>query len=198
LEVAVKRAALLLGLIVLCAGCGGSKKAPTYSSGAQVLPAALVAPPFTLHDDVGHAVSLTSKPGHYVIVTFLYTHCPDICPIIAGNLNRALKTPTAKQAGLTVLAVSVDPKGDTAAAVRKYVKERGLVSTFHYLIGTRPQLAPVWQGFHIGAVAGPKGVVTHQSYEFLIDPTGHERLLYGKEVQPGWIVSDLKTLMKAN
>lgn len=192
----MKRCALLFGVVVLCAGCGGGSKTPTYSSGAQILPAALVAPPFTLHDDMGHPVSLSSKPGHYVIVTFLYTHCPDVCPIIAGNLNRTLKTATAKKAGLTVLAVSVDPKGDTAAAVRKYVAARGLVSTFHYLIGTRAQLAPVWSKFHIGAVAGPKGVVTHQSYEFLIDPTGHERLLYGKGVQPGWIVSDLKTLMK--
>jgi protein SCO1/2 len=119
----MRRSALLLVVVALCAGCGGSK-APTFSPQAQVLPS-LVAPPFTLHDDAGHPVSLAAKPGHYVIVTFLYTHCPDVCPIIAGNLNRALKTATAKQAGLTVLAVSVDPKGDTAAAVRKYIAERG-------------------------------------------------------------------------
>ena len=178
----------------LCAGCGGSK-APNFTAGATVLPSS-AAPPFALHDDAGHTVSLAAKPGHYVIVTFLYTHCLDVCPIIAGNLNRALKTPTAKQAGLTVLAVSVDPKGDTAAAVRKYIAERGLVSSFHFLIGSQSQLAPVWSKFHIGAVAGPMETVTHQSYEFLIDPTGHERLLYGKGVQPEWIVSDLKTLMK--
>ena len=190
----MKRLALVLAVVALCAACGGSK-APKFTAEAQVLPS-LVAPPFTLDDDAGQPVSLPAKPGHYVIVTFLYTHCPDVCPIIAGNLNRALKTPTAKQAGLTVLAVSVDPKGDTAAAVRKYIAERGLVSSFHYLIGSQVQLAPVWSKFHIGAVAGPKETVTHQSYEFLIDPTGHERLLYGKGVQPEWIVSDLKTLMK--
>ena len=51
-EVAMKRCALLLGVVVLCAGCGGGSKTPTYSSGAQILPAALVAPPFTLHDDM--------------------------------------------------------------------------------------------------------------------------------------------------
>ena len=190
----MKRVALLLAVVAVCAGCGGSKP-PKFTAQATVLPSP-VAPPFTLRDDAGHAVSLPAKPGHYVIVTFLYTHCPDVCPIIAGNLNRALKTPTAKQAGLTVLAVSVDPKGDTAAAVRTYIAERALVPTFHYLIGSEAQLAPVWSKFHIGAVAGPKDVVTHQSYEFLIDPTGHERLLYGKGVQPEWIVSDLKTLMK--
>ena len=159
----------------LCAGCGGSK-APTYSSGAQVLPST-AAPTFTLHDAAGNAVSLTSPPGHYVIVTFLYTHCPDVCPIIAGNLNSALKTPTAKRAGLTVLAVSVDPKGDTATDVRKYIQERGLVSKFQYLIGSQSQLAPVWKSFNIASVPGANGVVTHSSYEFLIDPKGHERLL---------------------
>lgn len=190
----MRRVALLIAVIALCAGCGGSK-APKFTAQATVLPSP-AAPTFTLHDDAGHAVSLAAKPGHYVIVTFLYTHCLDVCPIIAGNLNRALKTPAAKQAGLTVLAVSVDPKGDTAAAVRTYIAERGLVPTFHYLIGSKAQLAPVWSRFHIGVEAGAKDEVGHTSAEFLIDPTGHERLLYGKGVQPGWIVSDLKTLMK--
>lgn len=190
----MKRGVLLLAIVALCAGCGGSK-AQHFAGDGTVLPSP-VAPPFTLRDDAGHAVSLTAQPGHYVIVTFLYTHCLDVCPIIAGNLNRALKTPTAQRAGLTVLAVSVDPKGDTAAAVRAYIKARGLVSTFHYLIGSQAQLAPVWKRFHIGVEAGATDVVGHSSAEFLIDPTGHERLLYGKDIQPGWIVSDLKTLTK--
>ena len=189
----MKRLALLLGVVALCAGCGSSKKA-TYIG--TLLSPPPTAPPFTLHDDAGRAVSLTSQKGHYVIVTFLYTQCRDVCPIIAGNLNSAMKTPTGQAAGLSVLAVSVDPKGDTARAVRAYVKARGLVSKFHFLIGTHAQLAPVWAHFHIGVEAGPTGVLGHSSFEFLIDPTGHERLLYGKEVQPGWIVSDLKTLTK--
>jgi protein SCO1 len=194
-EVEVKRGALILAVLALCAGCGGSKK-QTFVG--QALPGPPLAPAFTLNDDTGRAMSLASQRGHYVIVTFLYTHCRDVCPIIAGNLNLALKTPTAKQAGLTVLAVSVDPKGDTAAAVRTYMKVRALVPRFHYLIGTHAQLAPVWKGYHIGVEATSKTVVGHSSFEFLIDPTGHERLLYGKEVQPGWIVGDLKKLMGAS
>ncbi len=189
----MKRSIVLVVLIALCAGCGGAKK-PSFIGTALSPPP--VAPPFTLRDDTGRPVSLASQRGHYVIVTFLYTHCLDVCPIIAGNLNLALKTPTAKAAGLTVLAVSVDPKGDTADAVRTYIKERQLLPSFHYLIGTRVQLAPVWSHFHIGVEAQSKSVVAHSSYEFLIDPTGHERLLYGKEVRPGSIVTDLKTLMK--
>jgi protein SCO1 len=190
----MRRGLVLLAVVALCAGCGSSK--PEHFAGDGTVLPSPAAPPFTLRDDAGHAVGLTAKPGHYVIVTFLYTHCLDVCPIIAGNLNRALKTPTAHQAGLTVLAVSVDPKGDTAATVHAYIKARGLVPTFHYLIGSQAQLAPVWKGFHIGVEAGAKDVVGHSSAEFLIDPSGHERVLYGKDVQPEWIVSDLKTLMK--
>ena len=181
-------------MVVALSGCGGSTHVTFVGKELPSLPS----PAFTLHDDAGRPVILPAKPGHYVLVAFLYTHCLDVCPIIAGNVNRALKTATAKQAGLSVLAVSVDPKGDTAAAVRAYVKEHALVSSFHYLIGSRSQLAPVWKRFHIGAVAGKDETVTHQAYEFLIDPSGHERVLYGANVQPGWIVSDLKTLMKAS
>ncbi len=189
----MRRGALLLAVLALCAGCGGSKK-PVFIG--QVITPTQAAPAFTLHDDAGRVVSSAADSGHYVIVTFLYTHCPDVCPIIAGNLNQTLKTAAARSAGLRVVAISVDPTGDTEAAVRKYVQARGLVSTFHYLIGTRAQLAPVWKAFHIAAVPGSKGSVTHDAFEILVDPSGQERLIYDKDVKPGDIVHDLAILTK--
>jgi len=189
----MSRAFLLAASVaVLCSGCGSAKHVTFVG---QAMPSQ-AAPSFTLHDDTGHAVRFASTRGHYVIVTFLYTHCPDVCPIIAGNLNRTLQTATAKAAGLQVVAISVDPTRDTPAAVRSYVKVRQLLPTFHYLIGTRAQLAPVWRAFHIAAVPGAKGTVTHEAFEILVDPKGQERLIYDKDVRPADIVQDLKTLTK--
>jgi protein SCO1 len=138
-----------------------------------------------------------AQRGHYVIVTFLYTRCPDVCPVIAGNLNRALQSRAARRSGLRVLAVSVDPRHDTAAAVRRYVRERRLLPSFRYLIGTRARLERVWRLYHVSALAGPKGTVTHSTFELLVDPEGRERIVYDSTVRAADVVHDLMRLEAA-
>jgi protein SCO1/2 len=184
-------------LAALCAGCGGSgsaiKQQQSLYRGADLSPA-ITAPGFALRDQAGHEVSLAARRGHWVLVTFLYTHCPDVCPVIAGNLNRVLKAQVARRIGLSVLAVSVDPKRDTATAVKRYVHEHRLVPAFRYLIGTRAQLAPVWHKYHVAVLAGTKKTVTHNAVTFLVDPQGKERLEYPGEVLTGDVLHDLGLL----
>ena len=95
-----------------------------------------------------------------------------------------------------MLAVSVDPKGDTKAAVARFVRVHQLVPAFHYLTGTRAVLRPVWTGFHVASTAGPGATVSHTAVEFLIDPTGHERVIYDSSVTAAEVVHDL-TLLEA-
>jgi len=187
----VKAAVVAVCAVLLLAGCGGSKHA---SFDGTALSPPVAAPSFTLHDDAGRALSLASQRGHYVVVTFLYVHCPDVCPVIAGTLNRVLATPAARRAGLRVLAVSVDPKGDTPAAVRNFVAEHRLAPSFHYLIGTRSELAPVWKGFHVASTGGPNATVSHSAFEVLVDPQGKERVIYDSNVTAAQIVHDLREL----
>src|SRR5579883_1087073 len=49
------------------------------------------APDFRLTDQFGNAVSLSQFRGHPVVLTFLYTHCPDQCPLIADKIHLALE-----------------------------------------------------------------------------------------------------------
>jgi protein SCO1/2 len=180
----VRRSLLALAVVAACAGCGGSGSGlerPSSSVRGSELNPPLVAPGFSLHDQNGRTVTLAQQRGDWVIVTFLYTHCPDVCPIIAGKLNAALRTPAAKRARLRVIAVSVDPRRDTPAAVAEYVKVRSLLPTFHYLIGSHAQLARVWHAYHIAVLPSANDTtVTHQAIEFLIDPQGRERLIYDR------------------
>ena len=101
----------------------------------------------------GTRVTLAGERGRYVLVTFIYTHCPDVCPLITQNLNAALRVigPSARQK-VRVLAVSVDPVGDTPRAVRAYIREKHLFPQFQYLIGSRAELRRVWKAWHVLAV----------------------------------------------
>jgi protein SCO1 len=186
--------AVAAAVAVLCAGCGGKSAPPAPTFAGTALPAGTVAPNFILHDQNGRTISLVSQRGHDTVVTFLYTRCPDVCPIIAGTLNQAIRSPAGRRAGLTVLAVSVDPARDTPAAARRYVHERGLSPAFHYLVGTRAQLAPVWAAYHVQAVSGPKGTITHGTWEIVVDPQGHERVIEGAPFKASDVVHDVTAL----
>ena len=182
--------------IVACAGCGSSQPKvsgppPSPYQGFKLNPP-MLAPSFNLRDQTGNLLGSQSERGHWFVVAFLYTHCPDVCPLIANNLGIAMR----KIPDLRVLAISVDPKGYTPVAVRNFIRVHRLPANFHYLTGTRAQLAPVWKKFHIGVEGGPKGTVSHNAFELLVDPKGTEELLYDSTLRAVQIEHDLPLLEK--
>ena len=196
----MRRALPFLAIVLLAAGCGSSAtkvvEAPpapkkTFAGGELTPPRP--APPLSLRDASGRRFALSAQRGRYILVTFLYTHCPDVCPLIASNLNTVVRTLGPK---IEVLAVSVDPKGDTVTTVRAYEKRMHLEPQFHFLIGTRAELSPVWSAWHVVAVNRKPDLVDHVAYTALIDPTGKQRLLYDSQVNAQQVLHDLRLLKK--
>jgi protein SCO1/2 len=129
-------------------------------------------------------------------VTFLYTHCPDVCPLIASSLNTALRELGPRRDDVRVLAVSVDPKGDTPASVRRFARSHALLPQFRYLTGTTPQLTRVWRAYNVLAVARRADVVDHVAYTVLVDRSGRRRVLYDARVRASQIVHDVRYLLR--
>lgn len=197
----MRRALPIVTACLVAAGCGSqaaqveAPPAPARAfSGGELTPPR-PAPPLSLRDADGHRHTLAAARGRTVLVTFLYTHCPDVCPLIASNLNTVLRTlgPAAK---VEVLAVSVDPKGDTPAAVRAYARRLHLEPGFHFLVGSRAELRRVWAAWHVLAVDRKPGLVDHAAYTALVDGTGKERLLYDSQVNAQQVLHDLRLLKK--
>lgn len=194
-------AALAIGLVTatLAAACGGGGDAApppgTPGTGTR-LATPRAAPDFTLAAYDGSSVTLSSLQGKAVLLTFLYTRCPDVCPLIAANLNAALRELGEDAADVRVVAVSVDPRGDTAESVRAYAERMRLEPAFTYLIGGEQELAPVWKAFGIGVeqrVEGP--VVDHTAATWLIDPDGNERVVYGEDATTETFVRDVQDVL---
>jgi protein SCO1/2 len=189
------KVASLLVLGLLCTACG-SQKQHTVSGPASsktrgfVLEPPVVAPAFALRDQDGRLTGPAELGGHWYVVAFLYTHCPDVCPVIASNLGVALR----RLPNLRVLAISVDPKNDTPASVRAFLRAHRLPPSFRYVTGTRAELAPVWARYHVAAIAGARPIVSHTAFELLVDPQGRERVLYDAQVQPADISADVERL----
>ena len=193
---ALLSAAVVLGATA-CGSGGGApanatrKPAPRFR-GAAVKPA-VVPKDFALRDQSGRLVRLSALRGKIVVVSFLYTHCPDVCPLIASNLDQALRLLGPRARDVRMLAVSVDPKGDTPASVRRFVRRHRLLSEFRYLTGTRRQLAPIWNAYHVAVTPG--GTIGHSAYELLVDQHGRGRLLYDSQVKGADVAHDVRVLL---
>src|ERR1017187_1004149 len=140
---------------VAVAACGGSQTQTSTGDALSKLDVKLEAPAklraatpqFALKDSTGKLVRLSQFGGKAVLLTFLYDHCPDACPLIVSNLHNALLKlgPAAKK--LQIIAVSVDPKGDTPATVKAFLAEQEMTGRMEYLIGSFNELAPVWRPY---------------------------------------------------
>ena len=154
------------------------------------------APDFLLKDQYGKTISLSQFKGKPVVLTFLYTHCPDVCPLTAEKIHTTMQSLGNRTQNVAVVAVSMDPKGDTAASTQNFASVHKLGNYFYYLIGTHNELAPVWASYSVDAEAATSsGVVNHSSAIYVIDKQGNERALLDNNFTPAQLASDLKTLL---
>jgi protein SCO1/2 len=168
-------------------------------AGSEVSPAVPAPPLQTLRNYDGRPFSLASQRGKAVFVTFLYTHCPDVCPLIASNLHNAYARMTpAQRRHVAIVAVSVDPHGDTAPAVKTFVSQHQLAGEADYLIGAAKPLAHVWSEWKVGSEADTSnpGLVNHSALIYGIGASGRITTIYPSNFAPGQIVHDIVPLLR--
>ena len=195
------------GLAALVAGCGGSSSSsdPTTTtasaanySGATANPPK-PAPALQLSNYNGKPVNIDQYKGKAVLVTFIYDHCPDICPLIVSNLHAAQnQMSAAERKQLQIIAVSVDPKGDTPQTVKTFLADHQMTGRMDYLIGSRPQLENVWADWNIKQKNDPSNknpdAVEHSALIYGISGTGDITTLYPANFKPDQIVHDVPKL----
>jgi protein SCO1/2 len=192
--------AAFVALALVGAGCGAdaarvSVAQPMHLLGSPARPVT-AAPDLALRDQDGRVVRLSQQRGRLVLLTFLYVGCTDVCPLIASNLNTALRRlAPAERERVRVLALSVDPWGDTPAAVHRFIRARGLVKEFRYLTGTKEQLAPVWQAWNVLVEPKNRERMGHSAFVWLIDARGRTRVSFAATTRPRPVAHDLRALL---
>lgn len=202
-------------LALLLAAIGGAEAWHRITAAqAPALEGELLAQPieaynFRLPDADGHLVSLSSFRGKVVALTFLYTHCPDVCPLIADQFRavRQKLGDTARHAAF--VAISVDPAGDTPASIREFLDKHRLEGGLTYLRGTPAQLQPVWAKYFVGSEASQAkrtdaqgapttplpGQIGHTAIVYVIDQQGQVRLFLPANFDPKDLETDLRALV---
>ena len=208
----------LAALAALFAACSGPP-----SLAGTVLSSSSPAPGFELRDQFGQPASLSDSMGRVVVLTFLYTHCPDICPIVTSHLRDAHRMLGDAADGVSFLAVSVDPERDTVERAHAYSEDWGMLNKWRFLTGSEAELSAVWSDYYIdpATVRGEHGGaepgsghsdrggatdslqskiaarynVVHSAPVYLIDREGAMRSLFTLPIDPAEIVHDVRLLL---
>jgi protein SCO1 len=200
------RLVLALLLLVVAAGVialfavGGSSasKHPEANLDAQgVLSPATAAPPLALRNYLGEPVNIDSFHGKALLVTFIYTHCPDVCPLITSNLRVAQNLMAkAVSSKVQIIAVSVDPRGDTPKAIAAFLAHHEMTGRMQYLVGSTKELAAAWKAWGVGSERDAKQpqFINHSGLIYGISASGKRTTLYAANFQPSEIAHDVPLL----
>ena len=158
------------------------------------------APAFSLRDQTGQTISLQGLRGKPVVVTFLFTHCPDICPLTADKLHKAATMLGKSADNAAWIAISVDPLGDTPTTATQFVAAHQLTGKLHFLLGTSQQLSPIWQSYAILVQSQldqqqETNTVMHSFGVFILDKAGKERIYMDESFDPAAVAADLRILL---
>jgi protein SCO1/2 len=169
-------------------------------------------PAFRLTDQDGKPAESAQFTGKPLVVSFIYTNCPDICPMTTAHM-RQLQARLQQEgvADVTLLSISVDPERDTPEVLRQYAARYGAdTRNWRFLTGDPGHVREVVvSGFKI-AQEKPAGhdhgghdnagannyLVTHSGKIVLVDRQGQIRAYYDvQEFNLDRVLLDLKQLL---
>jgi cytochrome oxidase Cu insertion factor (SCO1/SenC/PrrC family) len=137
---------------------------------------ALVGGPFTLTDQTGKKVTEKDFLGHYMLVFFGYTYCPDVCPTELQVMSAALDSLGSKADKIQPIFITIDPQRDTPEVMKQYVAN--FYPRLTGLTGSSEEIAAVAKAYRVyySRVDGKSGtdnyLMDHSSIVYLMDANG--------------------------
>ncbi len=197
------------GLFILAIAAGlyaghrvfAPRHGPRPETAAVLLHEAKPLPDFALTDTEGKPFTRASLDGHWSLLYFGYTHCPDACPTTLSDLDH-MQGHLAKLAAEKrpkVYFISIDPKRDDLTLLKNYTLyfnpsftgATGSVEALRVLTG------PLGVDFTYSP-ADQKGDygVSHSTFVLLVDPQGEEVALFSPPQEPARMAADYTKILK--
>lgn len=136
-----------------------------------------VAPAFTLTDQFGKRVSLSSFRGKVVVLSFNDPECTTICPLTTTALLHAKELLGPAASRVQLLGIGANPEATGVRWVHDYSQAHRMLHKWDFLTGSLQELKRVWRDYNIEA-AVVNGAIDHTPATFVIDPRGRLTHLY--------------------
>ncbi len=146
------------------------------------------APDFTLTDQHGRQVPLSSLHGKVVLLTFLDPVCVTDCPLIAQEFRQAGQLLGGDAGRVELVAVDVNPLYNELAYTQAFDRQEGLdgVPDWRYLTGSPDRLRQVYGAYGVVSETSPGGaMLAHNDIAFVIDQAGQLREELNFDPGPG-------------
>ena len=199
-----------LGAILLAIVLTGCSSSPVEFQGTE-LTSASPATPFELTDQFGQTARLSDYEGKVVLLTFLYTNCPDICPVVTSQLRDAHEMLGSVADEVVFVAISVDPERDSVEAARAFSESWEMTDNWVFLVGDEEELSPIWKAYYVAPAINAQShddedahaegasehqfLVIHSTPVYLIDPEGIMRVVSTPPLDIDSLVHDIKLLV---
>jgi cytochrome oxidase Cu insertion factor (SCO1/SenC/PrrC family) len=143
---------------------------------------------FTLTDQQGRPVALSSLQGKVVLLTFLDPVCVTDCPLIAQEFRQAGELLGANARHVELVAVDVNPLFNQLSYIQAFNRQENLanVPDWLYLTGSPLQLREIYGDYGVVSGASPGGaMLDHNDTAYVIDQTGNLRQQLAFDPGPG-------------
>jgi len=190
----------LLGATLLGISSAFMVKTLRHKPAEPALPLMGDMPAFALTDQSGRAVTQNDLKGKTWVVDFIYTTCPDQCPMLSRHME-GLQGLLPKESTIQLVSISVDPTHDTPAVLAQYAKRyHADPSHWRFLTGRPETIQRLQAGLKLAPPNNSPGekTIDHSSRLILVDAQARVRGYYdateNKDVQR--LVKDLSGLSK--
>jgi len=159
------------------------------------------APDFTLQDADGRTLGSADLRGKVVVLNFVYTNCPDVCPLHAERIAeiQEMINQTPMRDLVRFVTITTDPKNDTPEIMRAYGRERGLDSVNWIFLTSGPEriaaTRELVERFGHNFTKEGDGYQVHSVVTHVIDMEGRWRAnFHGLKFQPTNLVLFINAL----
>jgi protein SCO1/2 len=136
--------------------------------------------------------------GKTTVISFIYTHCPDVCPAITANMKN-IQAELDDTTNIRFVELTFDPKRDTPSTLAKYKKLYDLNDQFSLLTGSASEVDSLLNRLNIVAEKtqidslqqdSSDYFMNHSNTIYLMDKQGRIRTEYPANVVPPEHVSE--------
>lgn len=165
-------------LLLLMLGCTTTVETPKETSKKNE---PKQAPDFTLTNQEGELVKFTDYSGKVVVVSFMFTSCTTVCPLLTGNLvniQEELGDKMGEQVQL--LSISFDPERDKPQMLKQYSQAYDAnLDGWSFLVGKdEEETKELMDAYGMWYKPTPDGQFDHTALTLLIDQNGMIRKEY--------------------
>jgi len=161
---------------------------------------------FSLINADGKLISLENYKNKIVVLNFMYTNCPDVCPLQAEALAdiQEMVNLTPMKNLVQFISITTDPSNDRGDVLKNYGPARGLTSTNWTFLTTRPNSAEnttrkIAENFGHKFIKTNDGYQNHGVVTHIIDQNGQwVANFHGLRFDPVNLVSYINNLSNSN